>query len=166
MSANWRTAFFTQARSDYHVLLRLMETPGTERCHVLHYLQMTTEKLAKGFSTDGNTQPPVQHLGFVRFLQTAKNQHSQLRRVFQAKNPRHFSDYLNGLLPIAREIEQLAPRGTGQTPNPEYPWKTPVDNVIVAPCEHDFSFLEPRNPKMSRLLGFLDRRVRYTEVES
>jgi hypothetical protein len=45
---SWRDAFFVQAWSDYAVF-EIMDDNNYPRCHVLHYLQMTTEKLAKGY---------------------------------------------------------------------------------------------------------------------
>lgn len=47
---DWRTGYLRQARADYDMLLFLLKT-GEEvaLCQKLHYLQMTTEKLAKGF---------------------------------------------------------------------------------------------------------------------
>lgn len=51
MPLDWRAAYFQQAKSDYEMLLKLMSEEGTPACQSLHYLQMTTEKLAKGFLT-------------------------------------------------------------------------------------------------------------------
>ncbi len=47
---DWRTANLTQARSDFEMLQTLSRQQAPP-CHQLHYLQMSTEKLAKGFST-------------------------------------------------------------------------------------------------------------------
>ncbi len=65
---DWREAHFKQARSDYELLQVLMRE-NAAFCHQLHYLQMATEKLAKGFSTSpGGPQPLKVHRGFVNFL--------------------------------------------------------------------------------------------------
>ena len=47
---DWRTAYLEQAKSDYAMLLKLNRDEAP-LCHRLHYLQMTTEKMAKGFLT-------------------------------------------------------------------------------------------------------------------
>jgi hypothetical protein len=74
MASSWREAFYLQARSDYDLLLLLNEQ-GAPLCHRLHYLQMATEKLAKGFQSDPatNNRPIRSHAAFVRFMQLAKS---------------------------------------------------------------------------------------------
>lgn len=65
MAQDWRTAYFCQARSDYETL-QLLEEAGAPFCQRLHYLQMATEKLAKGFATaPGGPQQPKVHRGYV-----------------------------------------------------------------------------------------------------
>lgn len=56
----WREAFLNQARSDAEIR-RLLNRERTEYSHQLHYLQMVTEKLAKGLAaaiTQRNARRP------------------------------------------------------------------------------------------------------------
>jgi len=46
----WHEAYMEQARSDYAVR-QLLNRARVEYAHQLHYLQMFTEKFAKGFLT-------------------------------------------------------------------------------------------------------------------
>lgn len=72
MAQDWRTAYFRQARSDYETL-QFLEEASAPFCQRLHYLQMATEKLAKGFATaPGGPQQPKVHRGYVQFLQQIK----------------------------------------------------------------------------------------------
>ena len=71
MAMDWRTAYFQQARSDYDMLLRLLKEENVPECQRLHYLQMATEKLAKGFLTQpGGPRYPKVHDAFVRFVKS------------------------------------------------------------------------------------------------
>ena len=70
---NWRDAFIAQARSD-HAIFERLNTPGVEHCHRLHYLQMVSEKLAKGILTRPTQFDPPEptHAVFVRLLRVLK----------------------------------------------------------------------------------------------
>ena len=109
MPLDWRSAYFQQALSDYDVfkLLNTQEN-NVPFCHRLHYLQMTTEKLAKGFlSPSDGTAPARVHYAFARFLQTVKGT-PKLRRIC-ACGPSQIKAYVDSLLPVAKNIEDLAP---------------------------------------------------------
>ena len=43
-----QTLWWTQAKSDYAIFDQLRRL-GTHECHLLHYLQMSTEKVAKAY---------------------------------------------------------------------------------------------------------------------
>jgi len=63
------------------------------------------------------------------------------------------------LLPLARRVEELAPVGDRDKPNPEYPWQetTLAGTTIIAPVDFDFRDLDFKNPKMIKLLDLIDR---------
>jgi len=64
----WRDAFLAQARSDAEIR-RLLNRQRTAYSHQLHYLQMLTEKLAKGLMAPVDGAPPAPtHSAFVRCL--------------------------------------------------------------------------------------------------
>lgn len=99
----------------------------------------------------------------MRFLQSAKTR-SDLRREYNfATAPTFvFVAYIQALSPTAQAIEDLSPEGASH-PNPEYPWKT--GGKIITPFEHDFSDLKLSNPKMLKMLTFLESCFRLIERE-
>ena len=150
---DWRTALLKQARSDYELLnfLRLGDAP---LCHQLHYLQMATEKLAKGFTTPrGGPPPPRVHRAFVRFVQSVRGD-PQLQRACNC-GPGQVDAYIASLLPLARLIEDLAPAVANNGPNPEYPWPTP--DGVTAPVGYPFPALQFNSRNLINMLTFLDR---------
>ncbi len=150
---DWRTALFEQAHSDYEIL-QLLSRENAAFCHQLHYLQMATEKLAKGFSTPpGGPQPPKVHRAFVGFLRLARS-NRQLRQACNC-GPGQIEAYIASLLPLARLIEDLAPANAGEGPNAEYPWQEP--GTVVAPVSHHFPEFRFTGRNMLNMLKFLDR---------
>lgn len=157
MAEDWRAAFLLQARSDYAVLRLLLDAARNDPtllCQCLHYLQMTTEKLAKGFLTEpGGPRPPTVHRAFTRFVQTSRG-NDRLRRGCGSTSARQFTAYLNSLLPLASAIEDLAPSGDRDRPNPEYQWEE--NGAVTAPAEFVFVGLDFKNPKMIKMLQFIE----------
>ena len=150
---DWRTALFEQARSDYE-LVKLLGQAGVPFCHQLHYLQMATEKLAKGFGTPSSgPQPPKVHRAFVRLMQSVKSD-PIMRRACNC-GPGQIDAYIASLLPAARAIEDLAPAVSNDGPNTEYPWQVPGD--VIAPINYPFPTLQFSSRSMVSILTFLDR---------
>jgi hypothetical protein len=149
---NWREAFLRQARSENSLRNRLND-PRIEYSHRLHYLQMVTEKLAKGYQTPPRDydHPPKVHIGFVRFLQTLKG-NSGIRDTLRYGPGPVFNRFVNSLLDLAKRIEQLAPSAAGSNnPNPEYPWRDAGTGEIRVPVDYDFPGFSPRDISMIRL---------------
>ena len=70
-----------QALSDYN-LFRQLRHDRHEPCHILHYLQMATEKLSKAYLWRAGHPPPKTHTGFVRFLRALRDRNDQdLQRI-------------------------------------------------------------------------------------
>lgn len=151
MANPWREAFLKQARSDFEAFKLLKDA---HLCHRLHYLQMATEKMAKGFLCDPSRsdQPKKVHEAFGKFMRVARTM-PRLARVCGCR-PAQFKMYLEGLTPLAAEIERLAPTGPPH-PNPEYPWEQ--NGVVVVPMEHTFPSLNLARPKMQKMLEFIGR---------
>jgi len=66
----WAEAFLAQAKSDWQIYAKLKRANELS-CHVLHYLQMATEKLGKAYLLAGKTtidEVENSHLAFTRFL--------------------------------------------------------------------------------------------------
>lgn len=150
---NWRDAFLNQARSDYTVF-RKMSKESYPICHQLHYLQMATEKLAKGFlSKPSENRPPRKtHYAFVRFLILSK-QRTDLKRLlgYGPRNDKAYVAHVDSLLPLADKIEKLAPVG-GQFDrvNAEYPWTDDNDQIR---CSADYDFPDFKLPELAKIMG-------------
>lgn len=65
-----------------------------------------------------------------------------------------FRSYIDGLLPLAREIERLAPVGGADRPNPEYPWEE--HGAVISPLHHHYPALGWQQPRMAKMLRFID----------
>jgi hypothetical protein len=150
---DWRTAYLRQAQADYAMLLKLLGDADVPLCQQLHYLQMTTEKLAKGLLTPpGGERYPNTHNGFAKFVSVAKCLR-EIRRACGFRQAGQFIAYVDSLRPLAQAVEDLSPEG-GDHPNPEYPWE--VNGVVVCPTEYAFPALDLGSPKMIKLLRFID----------
>jgi len=136
-------------------LIRKQKLPG---CHALHYLQMTCEKLGKAFLIAGKSISPDQakgsHIAFKRFLQVA-SRHPELRSLL-AMTSSQFKAHIKQLLPLAENIERLAPALAQDGPNAEYPWESPERKIHV-PVSYDFAVLqELHRPPGVNLLKIVD----------
>lgn len=153
MAQDWQTAYFRQARSDYDTF-QLLENADASFCQQLHYLQMTKEKLAKGFATSpGGPQQPKVHRGYTNFIQQIKRR-PELHMLLPG-GPQQVNRYVDSLLPYARMIEDLAPANAGTGPNVEYPWQTPLG--VVAPVDYAFAGLNFDVRGMLNMLKFFKR---------
>lgn len=139
---NWEDAFLTQAWSDF-LVFREMNSSDQPKCHALHYLQMATEKLAKGFLCKKSGRPPkMTHYSLVNFLNASRSQADWRVALGYGHNPKAYGYYIDSLLQIARQIERLVPEGgVIDKVNPEYPWRNDSGEVDC-PCKHDFSHLD------------------------
>ena len=157
----WREAFFQQAIDENKIRLLLCKE-RVAYSHQLHYLQMVSEKVAKGFLSqfDEHNPPRSSHIAFVALLQILRRLAADYAGVLGYRmTPKRFAEHIKGLLPLAHSIQSLAPSiGTG--PNPEYPWETDDGNVI-APVAHDFSHLEPNSRRMKDLIELIHQLLRY-----
>lgn len=104
MPHTWRTATLLQAQSDYEMFLRLQKSRDAPLCHRLHYLQMTTEKLAKAFLTPPGGRYPNTHDAFVRFVRVVRGR-QDYRAAFGFSQAAQYHAYLDSLLPLAQAIE-------------------------------------------------------------
>ena len=152
----WANAYLEQARSDWETRKVVMENTCAA-CHELHYLQMTTEKLGKaGLLRGGTNLDSVSrtHKTFVRFLRVAARNPS-LREAFQF-NARQLQAYVKEVLPVADQIERLAPALAQNGPNAEYPWET-LSGEVKVPASYGFPVAkELRGPQGRKLLRLID----------
>ncbi len=153
---DWDAAFLEQSRADRRVL-SVLEKANVEDCHYLHYLQMTTEKLAKAIdarSQGGREQPKRSHKALVRQLRLlARNPALQDLLGVPGKSVKGIID---GVLPLAGEVESLSPDLAQGGPNPEYPWQAPHATVVY-PAKYAFTLIgELKSRKGKTLIWILD----------
>jgi len=143
----WASAFQRQARSDLQIYELLAASPNIPRCHALHYLQMTCEKIAKAYrlrDTEGDVDAlTASHGGLVKFMKMWMLS-PWVGRVYAGRDAM-FGMVRTRVLALSREVERLAPAiDRDTTPaNSEYPWAD-GENVIV-PCEYAFPSLSLRH---------------------
>jgi hypothetical protein len=131
--------WWRQAQSDLDVF-RQMRRFGAHPCHLLHYLQMATEKLSKAYFWRSGKPPRRSHIGFVRFLKALLDRPgADLRRVanvFGFDRADALDGWVTAIQPLAYELQNLAPAEAGTGPNPEYPW--PHDTPRYFPAGFTF----------------------------
>jgi hypothetical protein len=131
--------WWKQAKSDYDLFIRLRRM-GVEQCHLLHYLQMTTEKLSKAYFWRTKKTPPKIHTGFVRFLKALlvrnPREISHIAKLFGFTRPDDMDRWVSRIHTLAYQLQNTAPAEAGDGPNPEYPW--PHDSPKHCPAGYEF----------------------------
>jgi len=132
--------WWQQAKSDHDAFV-LIRGQGIAQCHSLHYLQMVTEKLAKAYFWRSGSPPPQSHAGFVQFLrflgQIPTRDRDRIASLLTFKRFADFQSWIRAVLPMAYDLERLAPALSDNGPNPEYPW--PHGDPQFAPANHNFA---------------------------
>lgn len=132
--------WWEQAKSDHDTFV-VIRGLGVAQCHSLHYLQMATEKIAKAYFWRSGSPPPRSHAGFAQFLrflgQTRSNERERVARLFTFNRFTDFQNWIRTVLPIAYDLERLAPALANNGPNPEYPW--PHSQPQFSPTNHSFA---------------------------
>jgi hypothetical protein len=153
MAAGWDKAYLRQAESDFDVF-RQLESLAVDKSHKLHYLQMSSELLAKAYRsarTHGRRQPNV-HESLVRAIRLA-GRHGAVRRALGYSDEKAYEAFIRSIMPAAEAIERIYPKGDIERPNPEYPWES--GGQIECPCGYPFSDLDLKR-NVLRLAKFLD----------
>lgn len=131
--------WWSQARADHELFVQLRRL-GVHECHLLHYLQMATEKLSKAYFWRSGQAPPKSHTGLVRFLKALLLRRGDLDRIAAILGFGRREDldhWVRGALTLAYSLQNLAPAEAGDGPNPEYSW--PHDAPAESPIRHSFS---------------------------
>ena len=147
------------ARSDFELFEQLRRY-GAAECHLLHYLQMSTEKLSKSYLwRKGKTLPKV-HTGFPKFLRAlldrSSNELSRISALLGFRQASQLDQWVTSVLPLAYQIQNLAPSEARDGPNPEYPW--PHLQPEYSPIDYSFPlWIELSNTgKGRKLLNFTE----------
>ena len=132
-----QTIWYEQVLSDYKAF-KIMEQARQDKCQVLHYLQMLTEKLAKTYFLRDNHPPKATHAVFVKYLcDIGLYRPSRVIGALRFKNRRSLENFILMATPIAHEIEKLAPSLSNfDKPNIEYPW--PHKFAKYSPSKYHF----------------------------
>jgi hypothetical protein len=137
---SYQEVWWRQARADHDAFV-LLRREGGAHCHSLHHLQMVTEKIAKAYFWRSGLPPPKSHAGFVQFLrflgQIRQNDRDRIANLFSFRRFADFQAWIHTVLPIAYDLERLAPDLAGDGPNPEYPW--PHAQPRTAPVDYHFA---------------------------
>jgi hypothetical protein len=131
--------WWRQAKSDHAIFVQLRRA-GAHPCHLLHYLQMTTEKLSKAYLWRSGHAPPKSHTGFVRFLKALLDRRAA-DLVWVAKSlgfgrVEDLEKWVSRVQKLAYSIQNIAPAEANDGPNPEYPW--PHEAPAHCPAGHTF----------------------------
>lgn len=169
---NWSEAFLRQARSDLCVY-RLLQERGSDKCHSIHYLQMSGEKLAKSETDEAkrNMQPGLTHYGLSKWLRALSVSNADSRTLGYKSRIDYRSAHAS-LLASAAAIEQLAPKiandrskglgsfmhWNGVGVNAEYPWGR-VGDPPIAPTDYAFGEPELDDLRLLRLAMLIDARI-------
>jgi len=151
----WQLAFLKQARADWETYQRI-DDPTWPTCHRLHFLQMASEKLGKALLAGGDM--PLErithtHAAFVKFIRIARKNHNLQKEL--GMNYSQITAHFNRLLPIAHEIEMLAPTLAHDGPNPEYPWFDNSGHILV-PIDYSFPLMKRLHfPPGTQLLKYI-----------
>src|SRR5579872_455661 len=136
----YQQLWWQQARSDHDAFV-VLRRAGSAECHLLHYLQMATEKTAKAYFWRSGSPPPTSHAGFVQFLrflgQVRQRDRQRVANLFSFKKFADFQGWIRAVLPIAYQLERLTPDLAHDGPNPEYPWTHARPRV--APVNYKFT---------------------------
>jgi len=156
--AGWALAYVKQGGSDFTMYQLLSGMPGVPICHLLHYLQMAGEKIAKAYrfrDTDtAEDRLTTEHVAFSRFIQSYLGS-PEIKQRYAGKDEQ-LREIVKVARKLAREIEKLAPAVDRKTSpaNAEYPWLD--DGSVVVPCEFTYPNLtlltEPGGRTFLRLL--------------
>jgi hypothetical protein len=160
---NQQDLWWQQANSDYELFDRLRRDRHNA-CHILHYLQMATEKLSKAYLWRSGHAPPRNHTGFVRFLRALRDRNeADLQRItelFGFGRSGEFVTWIRSVLPLAYQLQNIAPAEAGDGPNPEYPW--PHALPVSTPVTHTFGLWTElaETGRGGHLLDFIERAIR------
>jgi len=157
-----QTLWWEQVKSDLAIFVQLKRT-GAPQCHLLHYLQMATEKLSKAYLWRSGKPPPKTHTGFVRFLKALLDRRApELERIARAlgfKRPADLNAWVVTVQGLAYGLQNIAPAEAKNGPNPEYPW--PHEAPSHTPVHHSFAlWTELMETGRGRgLMGFIERSI-------
>ena len=155
----YQELWWQQAQSD-HAVLVLLRRQGASPCHQLHYLQMVVEKLGKARFWRSGKPPDKNHAFFVEFLRSLggvpQSRREQLAGVFAFARFEDLQSWIRAILPLAYDLERLAPTLREDGPNPEYPWPHAAPEHVPATFEFDLWTQLTKSGRGRQLMQVID----------
>jgi len=159
---NAQKLWWRQAKSDFSIFILLRRAESHE-CHLLHYLQMATEKISKAYLWRSGHAPPKTHTGFVRFLRALIGRRpaelERIAKIFGFRRSADLDRWVSSVQILAYSLQNIAPAEANDGPNPEYPWP----HAAPTHCPSDHTFLlwfELVNTGQGRkMMEFIDRAI-------
>ncbi|MGC8638498.1 MAG: hypothetical protein ACP5XB_01320 [Isosphaeraceae bacterium] len=151
-----------QARSDLALFTQL-RGGGAHQCHLLRYLQMSTEKLSKAYLWRSGHAPPRRHSGFVRFLRALLDRRPvELQRIAETLGfgrREDLENWVRSVQILTYSLQNIAPAEAGDGPNAEYPW--PHGDPEHRPADCNFALWNElaNTGKGRQLLRFVERAI-------
>jgi hypothetical protein len=160
--------WWEQAKSDRAVFV-LLRGAGVRECHVLHYLQMSAEKISKAYLWRSGTEPPRSHVGLMPFLQAlisrslGRKEQQRIAEIFDFGRPQEMAAWVRQVSPLAHQLQNITPDLAQDGPNTEYPW--PPANPTDCPALYSFDlWARLRDHVQGRgLLKFIERAIQRFE---
>ncbi len=132
--------WWRQAQSDLALYIQLRRA-GAHECHVLHYLQMATEKISKAYLWRSGHAPPKSHTGFIRFLKALLDRRAGelewIAKTLGFGRREDLDKWVSSVQILAYSLQNIAPAEARNGPNPEYPW--PHEAPVHCPSDHKFA---------------------------
>jgi hypothetical protein len=115
--------WWEQSKSDLSVFKKLRSL-GAHPCHLLHYLQMATEKISKAYLWRSGKPPPKAHTGFVRLLRALLTRPpkdlERISKLLGFSRPEDLDKWVTmNMRPFAYDLMNIAPAEAHNGPNPE-----------------------------------------------
>ncbi len=157
-----QSLWWKQAQSDLSLYLQLRRG-GAAECHLLHYLQMATEKISKAYLWRSGHAPPKTHTGFVRFLKALLDRRTRdlewIAKALGFGRPEDLDRWVSSVQMLAYSLQKIAPAEAGNGPNPEYPW--PHEAPIYCPADHQFALWHQlqHTGQGRKMLVFIERAI-------
>ncbi len=150
---DWARGYAKQALSDLRVY-ELLLSKSADKCHRLHFLQMTAEKTRKAYlATKSGMNVKRTHACVERHLPIiARNFYTVINDNNQLPNWEK-----SVISRLSREIELLAPAcddNNSRRDNSEYPWEDAQGNVCI-PCAYNFPNLNDESRVIVRLIRLI-----------
>ena len=154
--------WWQQAQSDRALFLQLRRI-GAHECHLLHYLQMATEKLSKAYLWRSGKAPPKSHTGLIRFLKALLDRRPAdlpwIAKALGFNRSEDLEKWVSSVQPLAYALQNIAPAEARNGPNPEYPW--PHEAPAHCPAGHSFTLWSQlfSTGQGRKLLEFIGRAI-------